>query len=227
MLTPSARELWPFFVRFSAPCPAWIARGASAPLSAPRSRLCPVSCCRCIFDIYVQLGAAAVFPRRLSQLGSLRKFSLQSRVQLLQCALLRKTIERDRRSLRSPIARPDRRGRREADVAPGSPSWGCPPSLPRGAAGRRMGMKREDGGGTRVSVANPLLADGESDAEGESSYRATHAVPLLCIALLCLCDVLSFPLCVSRTCGCRPCAWAARARAIPRAHTVGLQRCER
>ena len=30
MLTPSARELWPFFVRFSAPSPAWIARAAPA-----------------------------------------------------------------------------------------------------------------------------------------------------------------------------------------------------
>ena len=104
-------------------------------------------------------------------------FSLQSRVQLLQCALLRKTIERDRRSPRSPD---------QIAVAGEKPTWhparpagAALPPPPRGVAGRRMGKKRKDGGGTRVSVANPLLADGESDAEGESSYRATHAVPLL------------------------------------------------
>ena len=31
MLTASARALWPFFVRFSAPSPAWIARAVRAP----------------------------------------------------------------------------------------------------------------------------------------------------------------------------------------------------
>ena len=31
MRTASARALWPFFVLFSAPSPAWIARPGSAP----------------------------------------------------------------------------------------------------------------------------------------------------------------------------------------------------
>jgi hypothetical protein len=31
MRTASARALWPFFVRFSAPSPAWIARAVRAP----------------------------------------------------------------------------------------------------------------------------------------------------------------------------------------------------
>eukprot|EP01044_Picomonas_judraskeda_P014365 COSAG03_NODE_2272_length_2929_cov_3.107067_5_plen_106_part_00 len=61
MLPPLARALWPFYVRFSAPSPAWI---------DPRDRLCSTAVSAlqinlplAILQMYnnVQLGAAAEF----------------------------------------------------------------------------------------------------------------------------------------------------------------------
>ena len=70
MLTASARALWPFFVRFSAPSPAWIARGGAP----PASRCDPHVYVSDIADVYInyKLGAAADC---LPALGSRKAFA--------------------------------------------------------------------------------------------------------------------------------------------------------
>ena len=59
MLTASSRALWPFFVRFSAPSPAWIARA--------RARLQINLPLQCNYWVHIQCDWAArlVFCRRL------------------------------------------------------------------------------------------------------------------------------------------------------------------
>ena len=58
MLTASARALWPFFVRFSAPSPAWIAGVAAGALAVPGDQSVP---CHSVNIYTLQLGAAADF----------------------------------------------------------------------------------------------------------------------------------------------------------------------
>ena len=63
-LTASARELWPFFARFSAPSLAWIARVGR--VRSSQINVCPLSHCLCIY-IQSQVRAAADILRRLAQ----------------------------------------------------------------------------------------------------------------------------------------------------------------
>ena len=65
MRTASARALWPFFVRFSAPSPAWIAR---VPQCAAGNAPDQFARCR-IADVYIQCNRPArlILWRRLAQ----------------------------------------------------------------------------------------------------------------------------------------------------------------